>query len=245
MIMIACIRASSFSAGYHADRDPDRDLDHGGRPGLAGDVVPARAVAAPRRGPVLAIGLPERVGRLRHRSAALLNKQSFLFADYLNYNINNQCSPVSGGASNGVRLGPVHAGCARTMGTLTSDILGGGNNPGVESASRGGPGLPSPTTRSGGIRPLTLQPSLNGYYLDPNYDTTFEARFGSGIGFIRNDPDSMTGIRPAPTACSGSPISTCHWSCRSALNRSEHLRVARRRGLARDDQQRLLCRVHE
>ena len=45
---------------------------------------------------------------------------------------------------------------------------------------------------------------MNGYYMGD----TFEARFGSGIGFIRNDPD---GGRRALMACSASRISTVRW----------------------------------
>ncbi len=55
--------------GHHADRDPDRPPDPGGRPGLAGDPVPTRAVAAPRRGPLFAVDVPGPVGRGRHRLA--------------------------------------------------------------------------------------------------------------------------------------------------------------------------------
>ena len=45
--------------------------------------------------------------------------------------------------------------------------------------------------------PNTLQ---NGYYLDPLNQTTLEARFGSGIGFIRPDPSDQGVPAPRSTA---------------------------------------------
>ena len=64
----------SSPAGNHLDRDPDRDPDPGRRAGVAGDLVPDRAVAASRRGAVHAVGLPDRVGRGRPRGSRLADK---------------------------------------------------------------------------------------------------------------------------------------------------------------------------
>jgi type II secretory pathway pseudopilin PulG len=63
--------------------------------------------------------------------------------------------------------------------------------PGVNSAVAGGYGLPfayDPLWRAQTVDHVT---GLNGYYLDPIGHTTFEARFGSGIGFIRDDRDGF------------------------------------------------------
>ncbi len=77
------------------------------------------------------------------------------------------------------------------------------------------PGCPSPTTRSGATRPAVYLDTL-GYYMSD----TFEARFGSGIGFIRPDPDGRT--CPARTACNGSPTSTARMS-RTGTRRSRSM----------------------
>jgi hypothetical protein len=75
------------------------------------------------------------------------------------------------------------------------------DTPGYGLEWRTTPGTPSPALgansgNSGGYGlPFAYDPlwryQVNfptGYYLDPIGQTTFEARFGSGIGFIRNDP---------------------------------------------------------
>jgi hypothetical protein len=65
------------------------------------------------------------------------------------------------------------------------------NNPGASNNNSMGNGLPfayDPLWRAQVINPNT---NLPGYYLDPIKLTTFEARFGSGIGFIRLDPSDQ------------------------------------------------------
>jgi Prokaryotic N-terminal methylation motif len=115
---------------------------------------------------------------------SLLNKQSFSYADYLNYNLNPNNPPFWWSfVVNNVptRWDPFTSDTAQPNDYPLDPF-----NLGVTSSSRGGPGLPiayDPLWRY-----QTVNPTLGttGYYL--NDVGTFEARFGSGIGFIRPDP---------------------------------------------------------
>src|SRR5262249_17444799 len=138
----------------------------------------------------------------------LLNKQSFVFADLLNAVVNPNNPPYWYVTPNAGRYDPF---------TQDTPFHGGDwhvPNPNPPPAfifqgvhASGGPGLPfayDPLWRYQTINPLHPQANgpapqpPGGYYLDPN--GSFEARFGSGIGFIRPDPSGLDPNNHLPSA---------------------------------------------
>ena len=80
--MIPSAGASRPPPGNHADRDPDLDHDPRRRPGLAGDPVPDRPAAAPRRpAPDASAYLSRRPPPTRRAGCS---SQSFTYADLFN-----------------------------------------------------------------------------------------------------------------------------------------------------------------
>jgi hypothetical protein len=112
---------------------------------------------------------------------ALFSSQSFGLMDAINfqYGLPTWWWDPNANGGNGGPWSPLTQDTAFYT-DFPSDV----NNPGVSSASSQGYGLPfayDPLWRYQTLSPTT---GINGYYLGE----AFEARFGSGIGFIRSDP---------------------------------------------------------
>ena len=116
---------------------------------------------------------------------------------------------------------------------------------GANSGASGGYGLPfayDPLWRYQTVNPLTPQANgpapqpPGGYYLN-DVNGSFEARFGSGIGFIRDDPTAKTSGSALPSAHGLQRLTnftSARASCPLGLRgRPQHLRLARGRRLGR------------
>ena len=196
--------------GHHADRDPDRHHDPRRRPGLAGDLVPDRAPAAPRRGAVLPLGVPARDGGRPTPSRAGCSAASrSVYADLLNYNINLTATTLWYARPRTCRpLQPADPGHARTTAATRSrrsDATAGANVPWSTQATGGGPGLPFAYDPLWRYQTVSTANGTPGYYLG---DTVSRPGSAPGSAFIRPDPRTTATARPARTACSGSPTST-------------------------------------
>ena len=109
------------------------------------------------------------------------------------------------------------------------------NDPGRRLPHLGGYGLPfayDPLWRSSNRRTRN-RPAHSGYYLERH---TFEARFASGIGFIRNDPSDRRHVPSAHGLQRITNFNRPRSSLGAVIRHSQHLRFARGRGLARGDQ---------
>jgi type II secretory pathway pseudopilin PulG len=150
----------------------------------------------------------------------LLNKQSFVLADFLNYNVNNLTPPYWFPSA----LNPDGSG---RYDPFTHDTAFYGadpydaNTPGAHPLDPGSPGITSAAQPGLPIAYDPLWRQVTGLYPDPLNalgQNIPEARFASGIGFIRNDPDgglpSAHGLqrltnfnRPAVMPVAGSVLS--------------------------------------
>ncbi|MGP0068123.1 MAG: hypothetical protein ACLQGP_31565 [Isosphaeraceae bacterium] len=129
----------------------------------------------------------------------LLTSQSFTYADGLNYQLSQYCpspwftTPNAGPYNPLTQDTPSYYGDWINNSNTPPTYLG-ANTTGTTLVPRSGPGLPFAydplwryyTNNSGNTVTGTYD-NTTGYYMgDPN---ALEARFGSGIGFIRTDPD--------------------------------------------------------
>ena len=197
-------RVRSSQVRNHPDGDPDCDLDPGCGAGLGRDLIPAGALAARTRPdpPGLRISrnpLPPTWWR-----RGLLTTGSFSIADQYNYiyqgtlATNPWFTTVDGQTYNPLTQdtpGPASLVASQDWHDPTDPAAGPFNYFGATAGTSGGYGLPfayDPLWRFQVQNPNSNTNSPQGYYLN---DNNLEARFRTGLGYIRNDP---SGGLPAP-----------------------------------------------
>jgi hypothetical protein len=124
-------------------------------------------------------------------SRALFSPDSFALVDQINYQYSNPQTAWWFSVVNGA---PVFWSPLTSDTAFYGDFPQDPNDPGVTANSYGLTFAYDPLWRFQTIDPNKGVP---GYYLDPVNQTTFEARFGSGLGFIRQDPNAISQLPSA------------------------------------------------